>query len=94
MGKKLCDTIGIILLAIGVITLPLLKGRDEQYNLILAAAVCGITVFLILLIKIIGYKTGYSEAEKKGDKINFVVLLLLLISLLFIGGVLFLKNNS
>ena len=85
MKKKWCDTIGIIFLASGIIALPFCKGHFGINDQLMTVVICGITVSLILLMKVIGYKTGYSDSERKDDRINFWILLLLLIGLLFTG---------
>lgn len=82
MKKKWCDTIGIIFLALGIITLPFCKGHFGISDQLMTIIVCGTTISLILLVKIIGYNTGYSASERKDDRINFWILLLLLIGLL------------
>lgn len=85
MKRKWCDTINIIFLVVGVITLPFLKGHFGISDHLMTVTVCGTTISLILLVKVIGYKTGYSASERKEDRINFWILLLLLIGLILYG---------
>lgn len=88
MKKYYCDRVGIALLAIGVVVLPCFQGRDSIRNYFLSCVVCGSTIFLILLTKIIGYKTGYTPKEIKEDRSNFIILSIFLIFLLVAGIVL------
>lgn len=88
MKKKWCDTIGIIFLASGIIALPFCKGHFGMNDQLMTVIVCGTTLSLILLIKVIGYITGYSASERKDDRINFWILFLLLLIGLLLTGVL------
>ena len=85
MKKKLCDTLGFIFLALGIIALPLCRGHFGLSDRVMTALVCGITVFLILLVKVIGWKTGYTPAERRDDRVNFWILLVFLVVLIVIG---------
>ena len=86
MKKKWCDKIGIAFLALGIITLPLLKGHFGISDNLMTVIVCGGTILSILLLKVIGYKTGYSAEEGKEDRINFWMLLVLLCGVLLAGA--------
>ena len=86
MKKKWCDKIGIAFLALGIITLPLLKGHFGISDNLMTVIVCGGTIISILLLKVIGYKTVYSEEERKEDRKNFWILLLLLCVVLLAGA--------
>ena len=85
MKKKWCDTINMILLSLGIVTLPFCQGHFGISEQLMTVIVCGTTISLSLIIKVIGYKTGYSASERKDDRINFWILLLLLIGLLLTG---------
>ncbi len=85
MKKKWCDIISIIFLVLGIVTLPFCKGHFGINDQLMTVVICGITVSLILLVKVIGYMTGYSASERKDDRINFWILLLLLLGLLLAG---------
>ena len=86
MKKKWCDNIGIIFLALGIITLNLCKGYFKMSENLITVVVCGGTIISILLLKVIGYKTGYSADERKEDRINFWMLLVLLCGVLLAGA--------
>ena len=86
LKKKWCDTLSIIFLVLGIITLPFLKGHFGMSDNLMTVIVCGGTIISILLLKVIGYKTGYSEEERKEDRINFWILLLLLCGVLLVGA--------
>ena len=81
MKKKWCDNICLIFLVVGIIILPLCKGHFDISDQLMVVIVCGTTIFLSLLVKAIGYTTGYSTSERKEDYVNFGILLLLLIGL-------------
>ena len=85
MNKKWCDTICILLLAAGIAALALCKGHFSIGDQLVTVIVCGITIILMLAVKLISYKTGYSAAERKEDSLSFKALLLLLIVLLVAG---------
>ena len=85
MNKKLCDKLGLIFLCVGIIILPLLKGHFGISKNLMTVIICGITLALILLIKLIGYKTAYSQDEIKADRINFIVIFVFLI-IVFVAG--------
>lgn len=92
MKKYFCDRVSVILLAIGIIVLPILQGQDRANNLFLTSVVCGSTIFLILLTKIIGYKTGYTPDEIKKDRVNFIILSSFLALSLIMDGVLWIRG--
>ena len=85
MKKKQCDILGIIILICGIILLPFLKGNFGISERLMICIVCGTTIAFILILKLIGYKTGYSAEEIREDKINFRLLSLMLTGLIVLG---------
>ena len=85
MKKKQCDILSVIILICGIITLPFLKGNFGITDILMSCIVCGTTLALILISKLIGYKTGYSAEEIKEDKINFILQSLMLMGLIIVG---------
>ena len=83
--KKMGDRIEIFIFVTGIVVLPFCKGNFGISENLMTTLICGSTVLLILLIKVIGYRTGYSESEIKNDRKNFMILLVLFVIVLLAG---------
>ena len=75
MKKKTADILNVCFLVLGIVILPFLKDCS-----ILQGRTMGfisVMILLMLIVRLVSYFTGYSEEEKKTDKLSVLILVIL-----------------